>query len=175
VLKFARLGTSFLIFDLWALRRKHRGRTCSLSPQWWHMGGRLMVGGFWVIGISPPMTSFPLSTIVSGGSGTEGLTKTILEVKGMLEGGATYPSPILSVRLFWIASIWVSFLSVTLSNWSCVFSSFSSRSCILSSSELFLVCKLLSSWMCCLRAYIEDFICLLKFFDECQILYIWTP
>jgi hypothetical protein len=58
-----------------------------------------------VIGISPPMTSFPLSTIVSGGSGTEGLTKTILEVKGMLEGGATYPSPILSVRLFWIASI----------------------------------------------------------------------
>jgi hypothetical protein len=29
-----------------------------------------------------------------------GLTKTVLEVEGMLEGGATYPSPIVSVGLF---------------------------------------------------------------------------
>jgi hypothetical protein len=99
-------------------------------------------------GISPTITSFPLSMTVSGGSGTVGLTKIVLEVKGMSEGGATYPSPILSVGLFWIDSIWVSFSLVTLSNCTvctCVSSSFSSRSCILSSSVLFSVCKLFSS------------------------------
>jgi hypothetical protein len=53
-----------------------------------------------VIGISLPITSYPLSTIVSGGSGTVSLTKIVLEVEGMLEGGATYPSRVLSVGLF---------------------------------------------------------------------------
>jgi hypothetical protein len=59
-----------------------------------------MVGGFLAIGISPPITSFHLSTMVSGGSGTVGLTKTVLEVEEMSEGGATYPSLVLSVGLF---------------------------------------------------------------------------
>jgi hypothetical protein len=53
-----------------------------------------------VTGIFPPITSFPLSTTVRRGSGTVGLTKTVIEVKGMPKGGATYPSPVLSVRLF---------------------------------------------------------------------------
>jgi hypothetical protein len=66
--------------------------------------------------ISPLIMSFPLSTTVSGDSGTMGLTKIVIEVEGRLEGGVTYPSPILFVRLFWIDSIWVSFSSVTLSN-----------------------------------------------------------
>jgi hypothetical protein len=52
-----------------------------------------------VIGISPPITPFPLSTTVSGGSGTVGLTKIVLEVEGMSEGGATYPSSVLSCLL----------------------------------------------------------------------------
>jgi hypothetical protein len=103
------------------------------------------VGGFRVTKISSPITFFPLSTTVSGGSGTVGLTKTVLKVEGMSEGGATYLSPVLSVGLFWIDSIWVNFSSVTLSNYSCVSSSFSSRTCILSSSDLFLVCKLFNS------------------------------
>jgi hypothetical protein len=34
-----------------------------------------------------------------------GFTKTVLEVEGMSEGGATYPSPVLYVGLFWIDSI----------------------------------------------------------------------
>jgi hypothetical protein len=34
-----------------------------------------------------------------------GLTKIVLEVDEMLEGGATYPSPVLSIGLFWIDSI----------------------------------------------------------------------
>jgi len=34
-----------------------------------------------------------------------GLTKTVLEVEGMSEGRATYPSPVLSVGLFWIDSM----------------------------------------------------------------------
>jgi hypothetical protein len=54
--------------------------------------------------------------IVSGGSRTMGLTKIVLEVEGMSGGGATYPNPVLSVGLFWIDSIWVSFSSVTVSN-----------------------------------------------------------
>jgi hypothetical protein len=69
-----------------------------------------------VIGISPPITSFPSSTMVSGGLGIVGLTKTVLEVEGMSEGGATYSSPVLSVGLFWIDNIWVNFSSVTLFN-----------------------------------------------------------
>jgi hypothetical protein len=36
-----------------------------------------------VVGISPPIMSFPLSTTVRGGSGIMGLTKTVLEVEGM--------------------------------------------------------------------------------------------
>jgi hypothetical protein len=55
-----------------------------------------------VTGISPPITSFPLSMMVSGGSRTMGLTKIVLEVEGMSEGGATYQSSVLSVGLFWI-------------------------------------------------------------------------
>jgi len=58
-----------------------------------------------VTGISPLIMSFPLSTTVSGGSGTVGLTKTVLEVERMSEGGATYLSPVLSVGLFWIDNI----------------------------------------------------------------------
>jgi hypothetical protein len=38
-----------------------------------------------MIGISPPITFFPLFSIVSGGSGIVGLTKIVLEVEGMLE------------------------------------------------------------------------------------------
>jgi hypothetical protein len=53
-----------------------------------------------VIGISPPIMFFPLSITMRGGSRTVGLTKTVLEVEGMSEGGATYPSPVSSVGLF---------------------------------------------------------------------------
>jgi hypothetical protein len=42
-----------------------------------------------MIGISRPITSFPLSTMVSGGSRTVCLKKIVLEVEGMSEGGAT--------------------------------------------------------------------------------------
>jgi len=45
---------------------------------------------------SPLILSFPLSTTVARGSGTVGLIKTVLEVEGMSEGGATFPSPVLS-------------------------------------------------------------------------------
>jgi hypothetical protein len=79
-------------------------------------------------GTSPSITYFPLSKPTDGGSGTVGLTNTVLEVEGISEEEATYLSPILSVGLLWIDSIWVSFSSVTLSNCSCVSSSFSSRS-----------------------------------------------
>jgi hypothetical protein len=54
---------------------------------------------------SPLIISFPLSMTMGGGSRTVGLTKTVLEVKGMSKGGATYPSPVLCVRLFWIDSL----------------------------------------------------------------------
>jgi hypothetical protein len=47
----------------------------------------------------------PLSTTVGGGSGTMGLTKIVLEVEGMSEDEATYPSLVLSVGFFWIDSI----------------------------------------------------------------------
>jgi hypothetical protein len=57
-----------------------------------------------------------------------GLTNIVLEVEGISEEETTNQSPILFVGLFWIDSIWVSFSSVTLSNCSCVSSSFSSRS-----------------------------------------------
>jgi len=149
------LGNSFLTCDLWALRREHWDLMWPLKPQWWHIRGRLMVGNFWVAsavaGISPPITSSFLSLMVVGGSETVGLTKTILEVEGISEEQATNPSPDLPIGLFWIDIIWVSFSSVTLSNCSCVSNSFSSRSCILSISELLSVCKLFSSWMCYLR------------------------
>jgi hypothetical protein len=64
-----------------------------------------------VNGISPPITSFLLSLKVVGGSGTVGLIKIVLEVEDILEEEATYPSPVLFVRLFWIDNIWVSFSS----------------------------------------------------------------
>jgi hypothetical protein len=53
-----------------------------------------------VTGTYPLILSFPLSMIVGGGSKNVGLTKTILEVEGISEGGATYPSPVLSIGLF---------------------------------------------------------------------------
>jgi hypothetical protein len=59
-----------------------------------------MVGTFYVTGVSPFILSFPLSSTMGGGSGTVGLTKTVLKVEGISEGGATYPRPVLSVRLF---------------------------------------------------------------------------
>jgi len=55
---------------------------------------------FAVAGISPPITSFRLSMTVVGGLRTVGLTNTVLEVEGISEGEATYPSPVLSVGLF---------------------------------------------------------------------------
>jgi hypothetical protein len=55
---------------------------------------------FAIVGTSPPMTSFPLSTQVVGGSGTAGLTNTVFEVKRISEVEATYPSPVLSAGLF---------------------------------------------------------------------------
>jgi hypothetical protein len=83
---------------------------------------------FALAGTSPPITSFPLSKQTDGGSGTMGLTNTVLEVEVISEKEATYPSPILSVGLFWNDSMWVSFSSVTLSNCIYVSNSFSSRS-----------------------------------------------
>jgi hypothetical protein len=59
-----------------------------------------MVGSFSLIRISPLIISFPLSTNMGGGLGTVGLTKTVLKVEGMSEGGATYSSPVLSVGCF---------------------------------------------------------------------------
>jgi hypothetical protein len=58
------------------------------------------VGSFQVTGISPLIMSVPLSMTVSGGLVTVGLTKIVLEVEEMSEGGATYPSLVLSVGLF---------------------------------------------------------------------------
>jgi hypothetical protein len=55
---------------------------------------------FATVGTSPPITSFPLSTQVVGGSGIMGLTNTVLEVEGISEVEATYLSPILSVGIF---------------------------------------------------------------------------
>jgi hypothetical protein len=83
---------------------------------------------FAIAGASPPLTSFPLSTQASGGSGNVSLTNTVLEVEGISKVEATYPSPVLSVGLFYIDSMSVSFSSVTLSNYSCVSNNFSSRS-----------------------------------------------
>jgi hypothetical protein len=74
-----------------------------------------------------PTNNFPLSKQTNGGLGTVGLTNTVLEVDGILEEEATYPSLVLSVGLFWIDSMWVSFSSVTLFNCSFVSNSFSSR------------------------------------------------
>jgi len=47
-----------------------------------------------VPGTSPLILSFPLSSTVGGVSGIVGLTKTVLEVEGVSEGGATYPRPV---------------------------------------------------------------------------------
>jgi len=55
-----------------------------------------MVGGFLVDSAtaetSPPMIAFPLSTQAGRGSGTVGLTNIVLEVEGISEVEATYPS-----------------------------------------------------------------------------------
>jgi hypothetical protein len=51
-------------------------------------------------GTSSPMTAFPLSTQAGGGLRIVGLTNSILEVEGILEIEATYPSPVLFVGLF---------------------------------------------------------------------------
>jgi hypothetical protein len=75
-----------------------------------------MEWGFWVPGTSSLILSFPLSSVVEGGSRTTDFTKTIFEVEGASEEEATYWRPVLSVGLFWIDSIRVSFSSVTLSN-----------------------------------------------------------
>jgi ABC-type uncharacterized transport system permease subunit len=69
------------------------------------MGDLLIVDNFCVAGISPLILSFSLSSTVGGGSRTVGLTKTVLEVKGISEGGAKYSSLVLSVGLFWIDSM----------------------------------------------------------------------
>jgi len=61
---------------------------------------------FAVAGTSPPIISFPLSMHVNGGSRTTGLINTVLEVEGILEEEATYPSLVLSVGFLWIDSIW---------------------------------------------------------------------
>jgi hypothetical protein len=53
-----------------------------------------------VTGISPLIMSFPLSTTVGEDLETVGMMKTVLEVEGMSEEGATYPSPVLSIGLF---------------------------------------------------------------------------
>jgi hypothetical protein len=50
-------------------------------------------------GTSPSITSFPLSRLMDGGSGTVGLTNTDLKVEGISEEEATYPSPVWSVGL----------------------------------------------------------------------------
>jgi hypothetical protein len=54
---------------------------------------------------SPLILFFPLSSTVGGGFEIAGLTKTILEVEGVSDGGATYLRPVLSVGLFWIDSM----------------------------------------------------------------------
>jgi hypothetical protein len=94
-----------------------------------------------------------LSSTAGGSSRTVGFTNTVFEEEGTSEEEAIYPRPVLSFGLFWIDSIRVNFSSVTLSSWSwsCVSSSFSSSSCILSSNELFSVCKLFRSLRCYFR------------------------
>jgi len=77
---------------------------------------------------SPPITSFLLSRQTDGGLGTGGLIDPVLEVKGISEEEATYLSLVLSIGLFWIDNIWVTFSLVTLSNYRCVSNIFSSRS-----------------------------------------------
>jgi hypothetical protein len=54
---------------------------------------------FVIAEVSPPMTSFPLSSQAGGGSGNVGLTNTVLEVEGISEVEATYLSPVLSVGI----------------------------------------------------------------------------
>jgi hypothetical protein len=53
-----------------------------------------------VLETSSLILSFPLSSAMGRGSGTTGLTNTVLEVEGVSVGGATYPRPVLSVGLF---------------------------------------------------------------------------
>jgi hypothetical protein len=69
-----------------------------------------------VPGTSSLILSFPLSSVVGGGSGTVGFSNTVFEVEGASEEGATYPILVLSVGLLWIDSIRGNFSSVTLSN-----------------------------------------------------------
>jgi hypothetical protein len=54
-----------------------------------------------MIGTSPSITLFPLSTIESGDSGIIGFTKIVFEVEGILEvEGGTYPSLVLPIGHF---------------------------------------------------------------------------
>jgi hypothetical protein len=69
-----------------------------------------------VLGTSSLTLSFPLSSIVGGGFETVGFTNTVFEVEGTSEEEATYSIPVLSVGLFWMDNIQVSFSSVTLSS-----------------------------------------------------------
>jgi hypothetical protein len=66
--------------------------------------GLLLVGdfvvAFTVARTSLTITVFPLSTHASGGSRTVGLTNTVIEVEGILEVEATYPSLVLLVWHF---------------------------------------------------------------------------
>jgi hypothetical protein len=54
-----------------------------------------------MIGTSPSITAFPLSTIGGGDSGITSFTKMVLEVGGVLEmEGGPYTSPVLLVGHF---------------------------------------------------------------------------
>jgi len=80
-----------------------------------------------------------------------GLTNIILEVEGISEVEATYPSHVFSVGLFWTDSMWVSFLSVSHSICNCASNNFSSRFVILMSIVLLSVLSLFSTCTCCWR------------------------
>jgi hypothetical protein len=54
-----------------------------------------------MIGTSPSITAFPLSTLRGGDLGITGFTKMVLEVEGVSEmEGGTYPSLVLLVGHF---------------------------------------------------------------------------
>jgi hypothetical protein len=53
-----------------------------------------------VPGTSSLILSFLLSSVVGGGSGIAGFTKTVFEAEGASEKGATYPRPVLLVGFF---------------------------------------------------------------------------
>jgi hypothetical protein len=71
------------------------------------MAYRRFYDGRWLLSAQNISINFFLPFIFNNreGSGTACLTKTVLEVEGVSEGGATYPRPVLSVGLFWIDSM----------------------------------------------------------------------